>query len=92
METAGRFKNWPVTAGQTVRYFNVPALTSVDVSPGDGGTMNVQVRVSPSGELADWPSGSVSAATQDMLEGPIYEIIFSADTADGIAGLYLGEL
>lgn len=73
-----------VKAGSTVTLTDVPVGTLVSVNPGSSGTMSVSVRISPAGSLIPWEYGAVSAATADILNASVHQVVVSATTADGI--------
>lgn len=65
----------------------LPAPITVAVTPGQGGSMLVEYRVSAAGEWIPWPGGTagvVTAHTVYILAAPVYGLRFSATTADGV--------
>lgn len=78
-------KSMKVAAGQSFSIGPVPAGAAIAISPGSGGSMLVQYRISDGGQLRDWPAGSSSSAAADVLIGPVHRIIFSAQTSGGVA-------
>lgn len=74
-----------VPAGATRTIGPLRAGTSIGVVPGAGGKMLAQSRVSPAGGLQNWTPGEVSAPASDALAGAVFEVVFTATTASGIA-------
>lgn len=63
---------------------------TVNAIPGGGGTLLIQYTVSPQSAIDggtahwyNWPSGTVSAATQDTLIGAVKALKCTATTANG---------
>lgn len=78
-----------VAASGTASVFTVPALSTVGIEPGAGGTMTVRVRVHPDSPLVDLDSTtpSYNAAATRVIMGPVHEIQFSATTAAGFGSV-----
>ena len=79
------FGSKQIQAGESHTISNVPAGTALGVNPGPGGTVRVQYRISPKGQLFDWPSGPVTSQMSDVTGSPSFEIVFTALDADGFA-------
>lgn len=74
-----------VAAGASESVFTIPANSTIGIEPGAGGTMTCQVRVHPDSPLVDLDSTSpsYSAAATRAIQGPVFEVRFSAATASG---------
>jgi hypothetical protein len=80
-----RDEHYTVAAGATKSVFNLPGGTTVGVNPGATGSMVVKFRISRDGPLRDWATGSATSPKYEVLSGPMFEVQFSATTADGLA-------
>lgn len=63
--------------------YSIPYPLTLCVKPGAGGTLLVEYRISPGGDFVAWPAGTVSAATVQVLTGPVEALRFTAGVADG---------
>lgn len=80
-----------VPAGETFSIANVPAGTAIGVSPASGGTMKVQYRITDDGPLRDWQPGTVNLDADDVLRFPVAQLVFGAETEEGLAEWYAPE-
>ena len=74
-----------VAVGTPESIFSIPANSTIGIEPGAGGTMTCQVRVHPDSPLVDLDSStaSYSAASHRAIQGPVFEVRFTAVTAAG---------
>ena len=54
------------------------------VTPGEGGTMLVEYRLTSTSDWREWPGGAVSVYTEDSLETPVQALRFTSTLADGV--------
>lgn len=52
--------------------------------PGSGGTLLVEYQVVEDGSWAEWPDGTVTAVTDNKLDGSVFALRFTAAVATGI--------
>lgn len=64
--------------------FTLPYPLTIKATPGAGGTLLVEYRITPTGAFSAWPSGTVAAATVMKLNGPVEGLRFTAAVADGV--------
>lgn len=78
-----------VADGETETIASVPAGTTVNVTPGPGGTMTCQVRVAAGDEPEDIDpdTATYNAPTRFVLLGPVAELVFGATTAPGTGSI-----
>lgn len=62
---------------------SIPFPATIKVTPGSGGTLLVEYRISPTGDFTAWPAGTVSVTTTMKLDGPVEAIRFTAAVANG---------
>ena len=51
--------------------------------PGSSGTLTIEYQIIADGSWTAWPSGTVSAKTVSILDGPVYALRFTAYHVDG---------
>lgn len=77
----------PVVVGTPVTLeaaqYSIPYPITIKARPGVGGTILVEYRVDLTDDFVAWPSGTVSAATTQKLNGPVEGLRFTAAGADG---------
>lgn len=64
--------------------YSIPYPLTLRATPGVGGTLLVEYRISPTGDFVAWPAGTVAAATTYVLNGPVEGLRFTAGVADGL--------
>jgi hypothetical protein len=64
--------------------YSIPYPLTLRATPGVGGTLLVEYRISATGEFSSWPAGTVAAATTYVLNGPVEALRFTAGVADGV--------
>ena len=63
--------------------YSIPYPLTLKATPGAGGTLLVEYRISSVGDFVAWPAGTVSASTIYVLRGPVEALRFTAAVADG---------
>ena len=71
-----------IIAADSRRSLIIPA--TVRATPGSGGTLLVEYRVSAEGAFVAWPAGTVSSVAIYVLTGPVQALRFTAATAHGM--------
>lgn len=64
--------------------YSIPWPVNILALPGSGGTILVEWQMAAGGAWTAWPYGAVSTKTQDLLQGPVYALRFTAAIANGI--------
>ncbi len=60
---------------------------TVAAVPGSGGNLLVEYQVVEDGSWTEWPHGTVTAKTINVLSAPVYALRFTAGVADGVIEL-----